>query len=204
MACCAAHEATRRKAELAHSKLHSHAPSASATAAKNAHLLEASHMAEHSSSYHTLPGLFRGSRHSLWVSSSIVGLGNYLGAGGRGSLVSTKGYHTPGTCATAYNRWMRPLIVDPRKSRLIGPWDLMTSLALIFTTFVTPYEVALLNDEVPFPQALSTAPFHRPFLYSAQALSPVQALSPQLSLFHSSPSLFATWQVRALLSHHAA
>ena len=47
----------------------------------------------------------------------------------------------------AYNRYMHHIVIDPRKSNFIGPWDLLTALALIFTTFVTPYEVALLGAE---------------------------------------------------------
>jgi len=35
-------------------------------------------------------------------------------------------------------------ITDPRKSKLVGYWDTVTSLALIFTALVTPYEVGLL------------------------------------------------------------
>ena len=36
-------------------------------------------------------------------------------------------------------------IVDPRKSKLMGYWDLTTSLALIFTAIVTPVEVAFVS-----------------------------------------------------------
>lgn len=35
-------------------------------------------------------------------------------------------------------------LVDPRKSKWLSYWDLTTSLALIFTALVTPYEVAFL------------------------------------------------------------
>jgi len=36
-------------------------------------------------------------------------------------------------------------IIDPRKSKLMGYWDLTTSLALIFTAIVTPVEVAFVS-----------------------------------------------------------
>ena len=35
-------------------------------------------------------------------------------------------------------------IIDPRKSRRLGYWDALTTLCLLFTASVTPYEVALL------------------------------------------------------------
>ena len=36
-------------------------------------------------------------------------------------------------------------LIDPRKSKRIGYWDGLTSLALIYTALVTPAEVALLE-----------------------------------------------------------
>ena len=36
-------------------------------------------------------------------------------------------------------------LIDPRTSSWIGRWDAVTSLALLFVAFVTPYEVALLD-----------------------------------------------------------
>ena len=52
--------------------------------------------------------------------------------------------------ALVYNALLRPLLLDPRTSKLIGPWDAATASALLFTTFVTPIEVALLgNTESP-------------------------------------------------------
>lgn len=41
-------------------------------------------------------------------------------------------------------RWL----IDPRKSKRIGYWDGLTSLALIFTALVTPYEIALLSPSL--------------------------------------------------------
>ena len=38
-----------------------------------------------------------------------------------------------------------PWLIDPRKSKRIGYWDALTSIALIFTASVTPFEVALLQ-----------------------------------------------------------
>ena len=35
-------------------------------------------------------------------------------------------------------------IVDPRSARFIGPWDGVTSVALLFTAIFTPYEVGFL------------------------------------------------------------
>ena len=55
-----------------------------------------------------------------------------------------------GSPALVYDALMRPLLLDPRSSKLIGPWDAVTASALLFTTFVTPIEVALLgNTESP-------------------------------------------------------
>lgn len=48
--------------------------------------------------------------------------------------------------SNAYDMLIRRLLIDPRRSRLIGPLDSITAFALIFTTFVTPYEVALLRS----------------------------------------------------------
>lgn len=45
-----------------------------------------------------------------------------------------------------YDALMRPLLLDPQASRLIAPWDACTASALLFTTFVTPFEVALLGS----------------------------------------------------------
>ena len=36
-------------------------------------------------------------------------------------------------------------IIDPRTNQLVGYWDLLTSLALVFTALVTPIEVAFLS-----------------------------------------------------------
>ena len=44
------------------------------------------------------------------------------------------------------NKWW---IIDPRKNEHVGHWDGVTSLALVFTALVTPYEVAFL----PAPRA---------------------------------------------------
>ena len=35
--------------------------------------------------------------------------------------------------------------IDPRKSKVMGYWDAITGLALIFTALVTPFEVAFLE-----------------------------------------------------------
>ena len=40
---------------------------------------------------------------------------------------------------------VRPLLIDPRTSRVIAPWDMLTSAGLLFTAVVTPYEAALLS-----------------------------------------------------------
>lgn len=36
-------------------------------------------------------------------------------------------------------------LIDPRTSKVLGYWDAITSLALVFTALVTPYEVAILE-----------------------------------------------------------
>lgn len=48
-----------------------------------------------------------------------------------------------------YDALLRPVLIDPRTSRLLGPWDGVTTIALLFTTFITPVEVSLPNMEVP-------------------------------------------------------
>ena len=40
-------------------------------------------------------------------------------------------------------RWL----IDPRTSKRIGYWDLLTTIALLFTATVTPYEVSLLQAQ---------------------------------------------------------
>ena len=41
-------------------------------------------------------------------------------------------------------------LIDPRRSRIIGPWDAVTALALVFTALFTPFEVAfLLSPNTP-------------------------------------------------------
>jgi hypothetical protein len=42
-----------------------------------------------------------------------------------------------------------PWVIDPRTSRGIGYWDFIASLALIFTAFVTPFEVGFLSPVPP-------------------------------------------------------
>ena len=44
--------------------------------------------------------------------------------------------------AAAPNHPHPPWLIDPRKSKFIGYWDLVTGLALLFTAIVTPWEVA--------------------------------------------------------------
>lgn len=41
------------------------------------------------------------------------------------------------------NRWL----IDPRTSMRVGYWDAVASLALVFTAIVTPFEVALIEDD---------------------------------------------------------
>ena len=36
-------------------------------------------------------------------------------------------------------------LIDPRQSKYIGHWDTLTSVALIFTALVTPFEVSFLE-----------------------------------------------------------
>ena len=36
-------------------------------------------------------------------------------------------------------------IIDPRTNHVVGYWDLLTSLALVFTALVTPVEVGFLT-----------------------------------------------------------
>ena len=35
-------------------------------------------------------------------------------------------------------------LIDPRTNRYIGQWDILTSIALVFTALVTPFEVSFL------------------------------------------------------------
>ena len=39
-------------------------------------------------------------------------------------------------------------VIDPRRSKFIMYWDIITSVALVFTATVTPYEVALLDPRL--------------------------------------------------------
>ena len=39
-----------------------------------------------------------------------------------------------------------PLLVDPRTSKWLTSWDMVTALALLYTAFVTPFEVSFLVD----------------------------------------------------------
>lgn len=38
------------------------------------------------------------------------------------------------------------LLLDPRESRFLSRWDGMTTIALIYTALVTPFEIAMLNE----------------------------------------------------------
>jgi len=49
-------------------------------------------------------------------------------------------------------------VIDPRKSKFIGRWDLAAGLALMFTAIVTPYEVGFLQP-VPADERMSDALF---------------------------------------------
>ena len=42
----------------------------------------------------------------------------------------------------------RGWVIDPRRSKFIMYWDIITSVALVFTATVTPYEVALLDPRM--------------------------------------------------------
>ncbi len=44
-----------------------------------------------------------------------------------------------------------PLVIDPRRSRLLGRWDLIASIALIFTALFTPFEVAFMRPSTSPP-----------------------------------------------------
>ena len=73
-------------------------------------------------------------------------------SGGRASRVSARAEMREAlrTCSLsrAYAACLRPVLVDPRTSRIIGPWDVITSAGLIFTALVTPFEAALLSERV--------------------------------------------------------
>ena len=53
----------------------------------------------------------------------------------------------------------RKWIIDPRTNRYIGYWDVVTSIALLFTALVTPVEVAFLQPETNFEQKAQNALF---------------------------------------------
>lgn len=48
------------------------------------------------------------------------------------------------TSRLRFLRLLEPLLLDPRVSRKLVVWDLFTTLALLFTAFVTPFEVGFL------------------------------------------------------------
>ena len=41
---------------------------------------------------------------------------------------------------------MSPYVIDPRKSKLVGKWDMLMVVALLFTAVVTPVEVSFLDE----------------------------------------------------------
>ena len=51
--------------------------------------------------------------------------------------------------AVETSRWHRfevCWVIDPRVSKLLGPWDLLCVIALLFVALVTPFEVAFLES----------------------------------------------------------
>lgn len=59
-----------------------------------------------------------------------------------------------GQVALRARRARRPwYVIDPRKSRWLTVWDVWTSIALIFTAVLTPYEVALLEPPLTWLEA---------------------------------------------------
>ena len=98
-----------------------------------------------------LPSVPEEGDHVPEPSDTAIAAAAAFSQGSGSSRLSTS---TPRTCADgcasgglsgAYNALMRPLLLDPRTSKRIWRWDLCTVLALGFTTFVTPFEVALLS-----------------------------------------------------------
>jgi hypothetical protein len=52
--------------------------------------------------------------------------------------------------AVASRRRSKPwFIIDPRHSRTIAWWDMATTLSLVFTALITPYEVAVVRRHTP-------------------------------------------------------
>ena len=45
-------------------------------------------------------------------------------------------------------------LIDPRKSKFIGYWDVVTGLALVFTALVTPWEVAFAEPPKKFIESM--------------------------------------------------
>jgi len=59
-----------------------------------------------------------------------------------------------GQVALRARRARRPwYVIDPRTSRWLAVWDVWTSIALIFTAVLTPYEVALLEPPLTWLEA---------------------------------------------------
>ena len=71
---------------------------------------------------------------------------------------------TRGTPPAAVSRRVserRRYLIDPRNSHFIRPWDLTTSLALLFTAIVTPFDVSFLKVTVGRMRPAQSAPSAR-------------------------------------------
>ena len=101
--------------------------------------------------------LYQGVLRKLWCLPALQGMTTAAGAASAAESIPATSFLTPSERYSAsfsymisttpqrsncYDVLLRRLLIDPRRSRIIAPLDSVTAFALIFTTFVTPFEVA--------------------------------------------------------------
>ena len=92
---------------------------------------------------------------------------------------------------TAPKHW---LLIDPAKSKRMGYWDALTTLALLFTATVTPFEVALLDvklDALFIVNRVVDSIFAMDILVQFITMTEVNADSAQGSTWVTSPRTIA-------------
>lgn len=62
--------------------------------------------------------------------------------------------HERASSARAYQSRRQWLIIDPRNSKRMARWDIVTTMSLVFTALFTPYEVGFVKAPQTFDQAM--------------------------------------------------
>jgi hypothetical protein len=100
------------------------------------------------------------SKRGAWAVDSernglhLDGAGRHLSPSGLGAIAEAQ-QHLNGHRRDKKHRRSRSCAIDPRKSRAITRWDLLTTACLIFTAIFTPYEVGFVSAPGSYDDAIA-------------------------------------------------